>query len=66
MVKLPVLPEEVTVSDTEVVCVVLPLVPVTVIAYVPAAAVDATVIDIVDVPDPVIEVGLKPTVTPEG
>lgn len=32
----------------------------------PAAAVDATVIDIDEVPAPVMDVGLKPTVTPEG
>lgn len=32
----------------------------------PAATVDATLIDIVEVPAPVIEIGLKPTVTPVG
>jgi hypothetical protein len=33
---------------------------------VPVAAVDATVSVTVEVPAPVIEVGLKPTVTPDG
>jgi hypothetical protein len=57
---------EVTVSDTVVVSVVEPLAPVTVIAYVPAVTAEPTVMDIVDVPAPVIDVGLNDTVTPEG
>lgn len=58
----------VTVSETVVVCVTLPPVPVTVIAYVPVAVVEATVIVNVEVPEPgaAIDVGLKPTVTPVG
>src|SRR5579871_762454 len=67
MVKLP---EEaaVTVSETLVVWVTPPPVPVTVMLYVPVAVVDATVMVMVELPDPgaAIEVGLKPTVTPEG
>lgn len=65
MVKLGV-PAAVTVSETEVVSVVLPAVPVTVMGYVPVAVVEATVSVMVEVPVPVIEVGLKPTVTPVG
>lgn len=57
---------EVTVSETEVVSVVLPEVPVTVMLYVPVAVVEATVSVMVEVPVPVIEAGLKPTVTPVG
>lgn len=57
---------EVTVSVTVVVSVVLPEVPVTVMGYVPVAAVAATLIVMVEVPVPVIEPGLKPTVTPVG
>ena len=56
----------VTVSETVVVSVVPPDVPLTVIWYVPVATVDPTAIVIVEVPAPVIEVGLKVTVTPEG
>ena len=56
----------VTVSETVVVSVVLPDVPLTVIVYVPAATVDPTDIVMVELPAPVIEVGLKVTVTPEG
>ena len=56
----------VTVNETVVLPLVLPEVPVTVIAYVPGAVEDATVIVMVEVPAPVIEVGLKPTVTPDG
>jgi len=56
----------VTVSVTVVVSVVLPDVPVTVMGYVPATVVDATAIVMVEVPVPVIEVGLKVTVTPVG
>ena len=64
MVKLGFVP--VTVSVTVVVCVVLPEVPVTVMVYVPVTVDAATVIVIVEVPAPVIEPGLKPTVTPAG
>ncbi len=56
----------VTVSETLVVSVVLPEVPVTVMLYVPVVVDEATVIVIVEVPVPVIEAGLKPTVTPVG
>src|ERR1700690_505257 len=63
MVKLG-LATAVTVSETKVVSVVLPEVPVTVMLYVPVTVFEATVIVMVEVPAPVIEVGLKPTVTP--
>lgn len=63
--KLPLL-VPVTVSETVVLCVMLPLVPVTVMVYVPAAALEPTVIDIVDVPAPAIEAGLNTIVTPVG
>ena len=56
----------VTVSETEVVSAVLPEAPFTVMLYVPVAVDEATVIVIVEVPVPVIEVGLKPMVTPVG
>lgn len=56
----------VTVRVTVVVSVVLPEVPVTVIGYVPVAVVEATVMLMVELPVPVIDVGLKPIVTPEG
>ena len=56
----------VTVSVTVVVSTVLPEVPVTVIGYVPVATDAPTVIVIVEVPAPVIDVGLNPTVTPDG
>ena len=56
----------VTVSVTVVVSVVLPDVPVTVMGYVPAIVVEATAIVMIEVPVPVIEVGLKVTVTPVG
>ena len=46
--------------------VMLPDVPFTVMVYVPRATDDATVIVMVEVPAPVIEVGLNVTVTPEG
>src|SRR2546429_7817877 len=52
-----------TVSVTAVVLVVLPEVPLTVMLYVPAATDAATVNVIVEVPAPVIEGGLKPTIT---
>ena len=64
MVKLGFGP--VTFSETAVVSVVPPEVPVTVMLYVPATVDEATVIVRVEVPSPVIEVGLKPTVTPVG
>lgn len=57
---------EVTVSETLVVSVVLPEIPDTVMLYVPVAVLEATVMVMVEVPAPVIEVGLKPTVTPVG
>src|SRR5580700_2763079 len=44
----------------------LPAVPVTLMLYVPGAVDGPTVIVMVEVPAPVIEVGLKPTVTPAG
>src|SRR5579863_5695540 len=56
----------VTVTETVVVFVMLPDVPVTVILYVPAVTDEPTVMDILDVPAPVIDVGLKATVTPVG
>jgi hypothetical protein len=55
MVKLGAVP--VTVRETVVVSLVLPEVPVTVIVYVPGTVVAATVIVMVEVPAPVIEVG---------
>jgi len=64
MVKLGLVP--VTVRETVVVSVVLPEVPVTVMLYMPATVDAATVIVMVEVPAPVIEVGLKLTVTPAG
>ena len=64
MVKLGFVP--VTVSVTVVLAVVLPEVPFTVIVYVPTAVEDPTVIVMLELPAPVIEVGLKPTVTPFG
>lgn len=63
-VKVPVVP--VTVRATVVVSVVLPDVPFTVMGYVPATVVEATAIVMVEVPVPVIEVGLNVTVTPVG
>src|ERR1700691_1715661 len=56
----------VTVSETAVVSVVLPEVPLTVMLLVPVAVVAAPAMVIVEVPVPVIELGLKPTVTPVG
>jgi hypothetical protein len=58
--------EDVTVNDTVVVLVVDPLVPVTVMLYVPAVAVEPTVKVSVELPAPVIEVGLNAAVTPVG
>ena len=63
-VKLGVVP--VTVKDTVVLSVVLPEVPDTVMLYVPATVVAATVNVSVELPAPVIDVGLKPAVTPVG
>lgn len=65
MVNAPVA-GDVTVRETVAVCVIPPPVPVTVIVYTPAAVVEATAMVIVDVPEPVIDVGLKLTVTPAG
>jgi hypothetical protein len=58
----------VTVRDTVAVWVIPPPVPVTVIVYRPAAAVEAAAIVIVEVPEPgdAIDVGLNETVTPAG
>src|ERR1700683_1376765 len=63
MVKLG-LAVAVTVSETPVVSVVLTEVRVTVMLYVPVAVDEATVIFMVEVPVPVIDVGLNATVTP--
>jgi len=56
----------VTVSMTVVVSVVLPDVPLTVMLYVPGTVDEATVTVIVELPAPVMEPGLNPTVTPLG
>ncbi len=56
----------VTVRETVVVSLVLPESPVTVMLYVPVTVDEATAIVMVEVPAPVIEVGLKLTVTPVG
>ena len=56
----------VTTSETVVVSVILPEVPVTLILYVPGAVDAPTAMVMVEVPAPVIEVGLKVTVTPAG
>jgi len=56
----------VTVRVTVVVCIRLPLVPVMVIGNVPVVAVEDTVKVRTDVPAPVMDVGLKPAVTPDG
>ena len=55
-----------TVRFTVVECDRLPLVPVIVMAYVPAAVPEATVNVAVELPEPLTDAGLKPTVTPEG
>ena len=65
IVKVPP-PLVVTVNVTVVVSVVAPAVPVTVIGYDPAATVEPTVIVMLEVPFPVIDVGLKLTVTPRA
>ena len=51
---------------TVVECDSPPPAPVIVIEYVPAAVPDATVKVALELPDPVTELGLNPTVTPEG
>ena len=58
----------VTVSDTDVVCVMPPPVPLMVTVYVPVAVEEATVKVIRELPAPgdAMEAGLKPTVTPVG
>lgn len=56
----------VTVSVTVVEETMLPEVPVTVMEYVPAAAVEPTVKLSVELPAPVMDVGLKAAVTPVG
>ena len=56
----------VTVSETVVAADVEPEVPVTVIEYVPATALEATVKPSVEVPAPVIDAGLKLGVSPVG
>jgi len=53
-----------TVSETLVVSVMAPEVPVTVMLYVPATVEEAAVIVMVEVPVPVIEVGLNLTSRP--
>jgi len=65
MVKLPST-VAVTVRVKVVVCVMLPLMPVTVIVYGPGVTLEPTVKVRVEVPAPVMDVGLKPTVTPDG
>src|SRR5580700_12171234 len=65
MVKLPTT-ANVTVRVKVVVWTVLPLVPVTVIVYGPGVTLEATVKVSVELPAPVMDVGLKPTVTPDG
>jgi hypothetical protein len=56
----------VIVSETTVLSIVLPLVPVTVMGYVPVGALEATVKVNVEVPVPVIDPALKPADTPDG
>jgi len=56
----------VTFRVTVVVSVVLPEVPITAMLYVPVTVVGATVMVMVEVPAPVIAVGVKPMVTPVG
>ena len=61
-------PPAVTVKVTDVLFVMPPPVPVTVIGYVPVAVVEATVMVMVELPDPgaLRDEGEKPTVTPFG
>lgn len=56
----------VTINVTVTVSVVPPEVPVTLMLYLPTAVDEPTAIVMVEVPAPVIEVGLKVTVTPIG
>jgi hypothetical protein len=56
----------VTVNDTDVECVTLVPVPVTVIVYVPGVVPAPTATVIVDEPPAATEAGLKLTVTPAG
>ena len=56
----------VTVRETVAICDAVPPAPVIVIGYIPALTFEPTVIVIVDVPAPVMDVGLKLTVTPFG
>ena len=56
----------VTVRVTVTISEMLPEVPVTIILYVPTTVDEPTVIVMVEVPAPVIEVGPKITVTPVG
>jgi hypothetical protein len=56
----------VTVSVTVVECVASPLVPVTVIGYVPVATPESTAIVIVEEPPPLGDAGSKLTATPLG
>src|SRR5208282_1225348 len=68
MLKSPALAAAVTVRLTVVVRTSPPPVPVIVMVYVPVAVSEATVMDIVEVPEPgdAMDVGLKLTVTPLG
>ena len=56
----------VTARETVTISVMLPEIPATLILYVPMTVDEPTVIVMVEVPAPVIEVGLKVTVTPVG
>jgi hypothetical protein len=58
----------VTVRLSVAVCVIPPPIPVMVIGYVPVAVLEATVNDTLEEPEPgaAMDVGVKPTVTPEG
>jgi len=58
--------EAFTVSATVALCTVEPLVPVIVMLYVPAAVPASTANVATELPAPVIEAGLKLTVTPFG
>jgi hypothetical protein len=55
-----------TIKETVTISVMLPEIPMTLILYVPMAVDGLVVIVMVEVPAPVIEVGLKVTVTPVG
>ena len=56
----------VTVRITVTISLMLPEIPSTLMVYLPATVDEPTAIVMVEVPAPVIEVGLKPTVTPDG